>query len=294
MPILVIALVAGFVAQMVNGSLGMGFGTITMTVLLGLGIGPAVASASINLATVATDVVSGYSHWRLGNIHWPTAIGLAIPGAVGGFAGAWALTSLANLHAATPVTSAVLIALGVVIVWRFSRTRAATVSTGPARPGYAVPTGLVGGFLNAVGGGGWGPVTMPVMLTTSRLAPYQVVGSVSAAETAAAAAAVLGFWWALPDTMAVMWPLVLGMAIGGMVAAPFAAWLTRKIPTAALGATIGFLVILLNLRTFAGSVELPGLITLSLAVPIAVAWVASLIRQLRRRSQQPALQDART
>jgi uncharacterized membrane protein YfcA len=125
MPIVVIALCAGFVAQMVNGSLGMGYGTITATVLLGMGIAPAVASASINLATVASDVVSGYAHWRLGNVHWRTTIFLAVPGAVGGFAGAWALTSLANLHAATPVTSSLLVCLGVVIVWRFVRGRPA-------------------------------------------------------------------------------------------------------------------------------------------------------------------------
>jgi hypothetical protein len=96
---------------------------------------------------------------------------------------------------------------------------------------------------------------------------------------------------ALPDGLTVLWPLVLGMAIGGMAAAPLAAWLTRKIPTAALGATIGFLVILLNLRTFAGSIELPGLITLSVAVPVIAAWIGSLIVQARRRSQQPALAD---
>lgn len=285
MGLLVIAVVAGFAAQMVNGSLGMGFGTITATVLLGLGIAPALASASINLATVASDVVSGVAHHRLGNVHWPTALALGIPGAIGGFAGAWALTSLANLDAATPVTSGLLIGLGLVIVWRFVRSgeRGRTgVAAQRPRTAAAPPTGLVGGFLNAVGGGGWGPVAMPVMLTSSRLAPHQVVGSVSVGEIFAAGAAVIGFWVTLPDGMAVVWPLVIGLAAGGMAAAPLAAWLTRKLPTAHLGATIGFLVVALNLRTFSGALDLPTVVTASALVLVAAAWVASVVVTLRR------------
>src|SRR5690606_1811186 len=136
------------------------------------------------------------------------------------------------------------------IVWRFVKGRPAGL--GPAGDLFTIPTGLVGGFLAAVGGGGWGPVTMPVMLSTSRLAPHQVVGSVSAAQAAASAAAVLGFWSALPSSLTVLWPLVLGMAVGGMIAAPFAAWLTRRLPAAKLGSTIGMLVVALNLRTLLG------------------------------------------
>ncbi|GAA2169891.1 MULTISPECIES: sulfite exporter TauE/SafE family protein [Glycomyces] len=277
---------AGFVAQLVDGSLGMGFGTITMTFLLGLGIAPAVASASVNVATIATGAVSAASHHRLQNVHWPTTLKLGIPGAVGGFAGAWALASLTRLDAATPVTSAILIALGAVIVWRF--VKGAGAGHGPIRGGFAIPTGLVGGFLAAVGGGGWGPVTMPITLTTSRLEPHRVVGSVSTAQVFASTAAVLGFWMAVPDTLTVLWPVVVGMAVGGMAAAPLAAWLTRKIPTAKLGSTIGMLVVALNLRTLLGNFDVPWPVVTGLYLALAAVWALVLIAPKRTAAQREA------
>ncbi|HEU5128849.1 MAG TPA: sulfite exporter TauE/SafE family protein [Glycomyces sp.] len=276
----IISGVAGFAAQLVDGSLGMGFGTITMTFLLGLGIAPAVASASVNVATVATGAVSALSHHRFGNVHWPTALKLGVPGALGGFAGAWALASLTQLDAATPVTSSILIVLGAAIVWRFVKGKSTGV--GPAGGVLAVPTGLVGGFLAAVGGGGWGPVTMPIMLSTSRLAPHQIVGSVSTAQVAASGAAVIGFWLALPSSLTVLWPLVVGMAVGGMIAAPIAAWLTRKIPTAKLGSTIGMLVVALNARTLLGGFDLAWQVTALVYLLLALVWVAVLVGPSRK------------
>ncbi|WP_051704687.1 sulfite exporter TauE/SafE family protein [Glycomyces sp. NRRL B-16210] len=274
------AVTAGFVAQLVDGSLGMGFGTITMTFLLGLGIAPAVASASVNVATIATGTVSAVAHAKLRNVHWPTTLRLGIPGAVGGFAGAWALMSLTRLDAATPVTSAILVALGAAIVWRFAA--GGGTPAGPVRTGFAAPTGLVGGFLAAVGGGGWGPVTMPITLTTSRLEPYKVVGSVSTAQVFASTAAVAGFWLAAPQTLTVLWPLVAGMAVGGMAAAPLAAWLTRRIPTAKLGSTIGMLVVALNLRTFLGNFSLPWPAVTGAYLALAAVWAVVLVGPRRR------------
>jgi hypothetical protein len=277
---------AGFIAQLVDGSLGMGFGTITMTFLLGLGIAPAVASASVNVATIATGAVSAASHHKLQNVHWPTTLKLGIPGAVGGFAGAWALASLTRLDAATPVTSTILIALGAVIVWRFMIGSGA--GHGPIRGGFAIPTGLVGGFLAAVGGGGWGPVTMPITLTTSRLEPHRVVGSVSTAQVFASTAAVIGFWMAVPDTLTVLWPVVVGMAVGGMAAAPLAAWLTRKIPTAKLGSTIGMLVVALNLRTLLGNFEVPWPVVTGLYLALAAVWAFVLVAPKRMATRREA------
>lgn len=280
------AVAAGFIAQLVDGSLGMGFGTITMTFLLGLGIAPAVASASVNVATIATGAVSAVSHHRLQNVHWPTTLKLGVPGAVGGFAGAWALASLTRLDAATPVTSAILIALGAVIVWRFVKGSGA--GHGPIRSGFAIPTGLVGGFLAAVGGGGWGPVTMPITLTTSRLEPHRVVGSVSTAQVFASTAAVIGFWLAVPETLTVLWPLVVGMAVGGMAAAPLAAWLTRRIPTAKLGSTIGMLVVALNLRTLLANFSVPWPVVVGLYLALAAVWALVLVGP-RRKAEADAV-----
>ncbi len=286
----IISGVAGFVAQLVDGSLGMGFGTITMTFLLGLGIAPAIASASVNVATIATGAVSAASHHKFGNVHWPTVAKLGVPGAIGGFTGAWALASLTRLDAATPVTSSILLILGAAIVWRFVKGKSTGV--GPAGGILAVPTGLVGGFLAAVGGGGWGPVTMPIMLSTSRLAPHRIVGTVSTAQVAASAAAVLGFWWALPSSLTVLWPLVAGMAVGGMVAAPIAAWLTRKIPTAKLGSTIGMLVVALNLRTLMGDFDITWQITALLYLVLALVWVAVLVGPSHRPAAPAAAEPA--
>lgn len=282
----VIAGAAGFVAQLVDGGLGMGFGTITATFLLGLGIAPAVASASVNAAAVAAGAVSAASHHRFGNVHWPTAIKLGAPGALGGFAGAWALASLTHLDTAAPVTSAVLIVLGAAVVWRFTRGESAVV--GPAGGVFAVPTGLVGGFLAAVGGGGWGSVAMPIVLSTSPLAPRQVVGSVSAAQVAASGAAVLGFWWALPSSLTVLWPMVVGMAVGGMIAAPGAAWLTRKMPAAGLGSTIGMLVVALHLRTLLSGFAIAWPVVAALYLVLALVWVAALVGPSRRPAPVPS------
>jgi uncharacterized protein len=284
--ILFIATLAGFVAQLVNGSLGMGYGTITMTFLLGLSIAPAVASACVNIATAVTGLASGIAHWKLGNIHWPTALTMGIPGAVGGFLGALALSSM-SMDAATPVTATILILLGAFIVYRFARGAVVT-GGGRTRNGFAGPTGLVAGFINAVGGGGWGPMSMSVMLSTSRLAPHLVVGSVSAAEFAAATAAVIGFWIALSGGVGMLWPFIIGLSVGGVLAAPVAAWLTRRIPTAKLGATIGLLVIALNLRKLLQPAELPWPALTAIYGGLVAAWVGVLVLTSRKRRADAA------
>ena len=164
-PLLLVS-VAGFFAQLIDGSMGMAFGVSATSLLLLLAYNPAAASAIVHLAEVATTAVSGVSHIRFGNVHWPTLLKIAIPGSLGAFVGAVLLSNL-DLSAARPWTSGILLALGIVIIARFVRARVQK----PGRYGrkrWLVPLGLVGGFVDSTGGGGWGPVVTS-SLTASRV-----------------------------------------------------------------------------------------------------------------------------
>lgn len=272
------AAAAGLVAQLVDGALGMGFGTVAAAMLTGIGLAPVVAAAALASASLVSGVMAAAAHTRFGNVHWPTAIRLAAAGAVGGFAGAWALASLAGLDGATPVASAALIAVGAVLAWRGYRGR---VPLGPARAGFTLPAGLVGGFAGAVSGG-WGPVTVPVLLAVSRLEPRRAVGSAAVGQTSAAAAALLGFWIFAPQSLAVGMPLAEGLALGGAVAAPFAAWLTGRIPPAKLTATIGMLAVALHLRALLAGLALPWPLVAAAYLALAAVWAVALTGPRRR------------
>lgn len=191
---LIVLAVVGLLAQLVDGSLGMGYGVTSSTLLVLAGLTPAAASASVHFSELGTNLASGVSHWRLKNVDWRVVGRIAGPGAVGAFLGATVLSSLST-EAAAPVMAAILAALGAYILVRFVlgiRPRIA------GRPGMKLlaPLGLVAGFVDATGGGGWGPVATPALLTDGRLQPRKVIGSVDTSEFAVSAAASLGFLFA--------------------------------------------------------------------------------------------------
>jgi uncharacterized protein len=253
---------AGFAAQLIDGSLGMGYGVSSTTLLLVLGITPALASASVHLAEVATSGISGASHWRLGNVDLRVLLFLGIPGGVGAFLGAVVLSNL-SLDAARPWVSVVLLVLGAVIVFRFlhaRRTKRAPAAlhdqsagsdlAAPPRRRFRriwllLPLGLTGGFLDASGSGGWGPVTTSTLMASGRLKPRTVIGTVSGSEFIVSIAASIGFLLALGSTT-IRWDVVAAMLIGGSIAAPISAWLVKKFDDRALGSAVGLVVILLN------------------------------------------------
>lgn len=253
--------VAGFVAQLIDGSLGMGYGVSSTTLLLTIGLAPALASASVHLAEIGTSAVSGASHWRLGNIDMRILVLLSIPGAIGAFLGAVVLSNL-SLDAARPWVSVVLLILGAVIIFKFLHMRRrAALSTRPAalepervvtnparrrRTWLLAPLGIAGGFLDASGGGGWGPVVTSTLMATGRLKPRMIIGTVSGSEILVSIAASIGFLLAL-GTETIRWDIVAMMLLGGSVAAPVSAWLVRKFDDRALGASVGALIILLNI-----------------------------------------------
>ena len=185
----------GFAAQLVDGSLGMGFGVTSTTLLLIAGLSPALASASVHLAELGTNVASGVSHWRLGNVDWRLVGRLGVPGALGAFGGATFLSQISTA-VAKPVMAAILGALGTYILLRyaFRPPAVAHARRSPHGSRFLVPLGLAGGFVDATGGGGWGPVATTTLLSAGKTAPRTVIGSVDTSEFLVSLAASLGYF----------------------------------------------------------------------------------------------------
>jgi uncharacterized membrane protein YfcA len=257
-----------------------------------------VASASVHLAEVGTTLASGISHWRLGNVGWHTVAWLAVPGAAGGYVGA-TLLSTVDGAAMRPWVAALLVAMGVVVVLRFAaigrgrRRPSAGPAGGAPHPRLLGPLGGVAGFVDAVGGGGWGPLTTPVLMTAGRLEPRRAIGSTSAAEFVVSLAASIGFLTHLGGSA--IDPRIVGaLLVGGVAVAPLAAWLVKIAPQRAVGVGVGALLVAINVRRV---VVEPAALALCAAV-IAVATVVSVAqwdrdRRLSGVPGRPALPDGR-
>lgn len=267
---LVLLALVGLGAQLVDGSLGMGYGVTSATLLVAGGMGPAAASAAIHFSEIGTSLLSGVSHQALGNVDWRTVAILAGPGFVGAFGGATALASVDGA-AARPVVAAVLLALGVYVTWRFLAVRRLRFQARPSAR-FLAPVGLVAGTLDAVGGGGWGPVGTTSMLSSGRLEPRKVVGSVDTAEFVVTLGASLGFVLAL-GRQGIDWQVAAALLAGGAVAAPIAAVLVRLLPARVLGVAAGGLIVLTNLQTLGEVVDASGMTVALLASVVFTLWV---------------------
>lgn len=255
---IVVFALAGGLAQLVDGTLGMGFGVTSASVLLFLGVAPVTASAATHAAKLPTTLISGLSHWREGNVDLPTLLRVAVPGAVGGFLGAVVLTNISMASAKTWM-SGLLIFFGLVIFLRFG-LGVRLIPT--PRDGHTVrwlgPIGLLGGFVDATGGGGWGPVVTPSLMTVTRHEPRKVVGTANAAEFVVAVSVSSGLL-AGAAQHGIPWLPVLGLILGGVVMAPIAARMAGRLPHAPMGTMVGGLVILVNGVTIVGALGgLPG------------------------------------
>jgi len=235
-------IVVGFLAQLIDGALGMAYGVSSTSFLLSLGVPPAVASASVHTAEVFTTAVSGFSHWRMGNIDRQLFKRLVIPGAIGGFVGAYVLTSVPG-DTIKPFITAYLLVMGAMILWKALRRN-------ESKPwGRMTPLGLAGGFCDAVGGGGWGPIVSSTLVATGHC-PRRSIGSVNAAEflvtfvQAVTFVTILGF--------AQNWKPIIGLIVGGVAAAPLAAHMCRILPRRGLMGLVGVLIVLVGVRTTLG------------------------------------------
>src|SRR5919107_1129367 len=212
--------IVGLIAQLVDGSLGMAYGVTSQSLLLTIGIAPALASASVHIAEVGTTAASGVSHWRFKNVDWAKVWPLAIPGAIGAFFGAVVLSSFITAEAAEPLVAIFLFGLGVFVLARFSfRRHERPVRVRPVSRSFLAPLGLVAGFLDAAGGGGWGPISTPTLLSSGRMQPRKVVGTVDTSEFVVALCASLGFLLSL-SFAEIPLGIVAALLIGGVVAAP--------------------------------------------------------------------------
>jgi len=282
---LIIVAIAGLAAQLVDGSLGMGYGLTSSTLLIASGLTPAMASATVHLAEVGTTAISGVAHHRFGNVDWRAVRRIAIPGGVGAFLGATLLSSLST-EAAKPLASSLLFLLGIYVLLRFLLGKVRVERKGKPSLRFLAPLGLIGGFVDATGGGGWGPVTTPTLLADGRLAPNRVIGTVSASEFVVAISASIGFFASLGGE-GVRIEFVFALLAGGIIAAPIAAYMVRHMNPRLLGVIVGGFICFTNARTILGAVEAPDeLFRLVYAVVIivwasAITWVARAV--LRER-----------
>lgn len=278
---------AGGLAQFVDGTLGMGFGVTSATVLLYLGVAPVTASAATHAAKLPTTLVSGLSHWRAGNVDVPTLLRVALPGAAGGFLGAVVLTNI-SLTSAKGWMAGLLFFFGALIFLRFGfGVRLIQTPRNGHRTRWLAPIGLVGGFVDATGGGGWGPVVTPSLMTVTSKEPRKVVGTANAAEFVVAVSVSTGFLTGAAHHD-IPWLAVLGLVVGGVMVAPVAARLAGRLPHAPMGTLVGGLVMLVNgdaiVKALGGLPAYVGF-PLVIAGAAAVGTVAWQVRQRGRAAQ---------
>lgn len=231
------AVAVGLLAQTVDGALGMAYGITSTTFLLASGSSPAVASAAVHIAEVFTTGVSGISHVRLGNVNKNLFLRLLVPGMIGAVAGA-VVVSQVDGKIIKPYVSAYLVIMGLYIVSKIFKT----IRTRQGEPKHVAKLGLFGGFVDAVGGGGWGPVVTTTLVGTGQ-DPRTTIGSVNLAEFFLTFMSAMVFAVLVEESP---WPTVAGLVVGGLFAAPFAATLTRKLNTKTLLALVGTVITLIS------------------------------------------------
>jgi len=235
----------GSVAQLIDGALGMGFGLTSSTLLITLGASAAVASAAVHMAEIGTTLASGASHWHAENIDKKILVRLAIPGGIGAFLGATFL-SFIDLSSSKVFISTLLLFLGFLLLYRnVFRAENQVNMLEIKNPRFLTYLGFTGGFVDASGGGGWGPIVTPTLITTTSTEPRKVIGTVSAAEFVVAVSASVGFLVNI-NRIDINWATVGGLALGGVIAAPIAAKLVGRLPAKVLGTVVAIAIIVLN------------------------------------------------
>ncbi|KAB7706186.1 TSUP family transporter [Bacillus aerolatus] len=268
----VILALVGLAAQLVDGALGMGYGLTSTTLLLSAGIAPAIASASVHMAEVVTTAASGASHMRFGNVDKQMAKRLIIPGSIGAFSGATFLSHLTGDYVRLYV-SIFLFCLGLYILARFLFLKDARKQEHKALTNkFYLPLGFVAGFFDASGGGGWGPIATPALLSQKGLEARKVIGTVSASEFAIATSATAGFMISL-GLGNINWLWAGAIMLGGIIAAPIAAWIVKSLPTKILAVIVSGMLIFTNVRAILSYTNINSSLENVIYVTIVLAWV---------------------
>jgi uncharacterized membrane protein YfcA len=242
--------VIGAVAQFVDGAMGMGYGTTAASVLIAAGLFPALVSASVHTAETFTTLASGVSHLKLGNVDRGIVLPLAVSGIIGGVAGAYLLASLVSGKDMRPLVAVILLLLGLSLLLRAWRGRMANSFGGRTALSRKLlwPLGLAAGAVDAIGGGGWGPVATATLMTGRQTEPRLIVGSVNLAEFFVTLAITLTFGLTLGFEN-FLWHITIPLIIGGVLVAPVAALVSRRVSPKLLMVSVGVLLVLLNGKT---------------------------------------------
>ncbi len=237
--VIILFIIVGFIAQIIDGALGMAYGVSSTTFLLSMGIPPAMASAGVHTAEIFISGISGLSHLKLGNVDKKLFIKLLIPGVIGGAVGAYILTTI-PAKMIKPFVAFYLLIMGIMILRKaLKKTEKKNVKT------ILFPLGLLGGFFDAIGGGGWGPIVTSTLVARGSN-PRFAIGSVNLAEFFVSITEVATF---LTTIGLVQWQIILGLVIGGVLAAPLAAYVCKRLPSKTLMIIVGILIIVLSIRT---------------------------------------------
>jgi len=236
----------GFAAQLIDGALGMAFGVISTSTMLAMGMPPAQASAIVHTAEIFTTGASAASHIWHRNVDWRLVLRLGVAGVAGAVLGAWILSNI-DASAARPFIAAYLALVGIFILFKAWRGVPARDAPTP----WVGPIGFVAGFLDASGGGGWGPVATSTLIGSGH-APRMTVGSVNTTEFFVTVAAATTFFVELGASP---WRELLALIIGGVLAAPLGGWAVKYIPARVLMVAVGCLVLGLSLWQIARAVK---------------------------------------
>lgn len=233
---MILFITLGFCAQLIDGCLGMAYGVCLTTFLTAGGTPLVYASSGVHFAEVFTTLASGISHWKFDNVNWPMFRRLASAGVVGGVVGAYVLTCVDGSDL-KPWVALYLLLMGGRLLWK--------AWSGPSFKFFVkhlLPLGLFGGFCDAVGGGGWGPIVTGTLLVRG-YTPHKAIGTVNTAEFFVTVAQTATF---VSIIGLGNWKMVCGLIIGGILAAPLAAYLCKKINQKVLMSLVGILIILIN------------------------------------------------
>jgi uncharacterized membrane protein YfcA len=231
---------AGFIAQMIDGALGMAYGVSASTFLLSFGVSPAAASASIHTSEIFTSGVSGLMHLKFQNVNKKLFKTLVLPGVIGAALGAFVLSSLEDYnYIIRPVIGIYTLYLGVIIL------RKALLKNKNKKPISSIPRlAAFGGFMDSIGGGGWGPIVSSTLIAKGRH-PRYTIGSVNLTEFFVALASSLTFFTVIGLSH---WYIIAGLISGGVIAAPIAAFISQKLPVKTMMIMVGIMVILVSVR----------------------------------------------
>lgn len=226
---------------MIDGALGMAYGVSSNSFFLSLGVPPSIASACIHTSEMVTTAVSGISHFKLGNVDRKIFLRLLVPGVMGGVLGAYLLTGLPGEKIRPFVSIYLFLMGGWILIKVFKKNFSNKTKT------RVIPLGLVGGFFDAIGGGGWGPIVTSTLVANGNH-PRYAIGSVNSAEFFVTVAESITFFFALGGLLFQHWEKIIGLMIGGVLAAPLAAWVCKKLPHHILMILVGILIVVLSLR----------------------------------------------